>query len=550
MPAATLRLLCAAMVVAGYVAMQRVWLPPDGFLSGDSGTKYLQSRAVVSHGPLTPWVDGPSLDIDTALVWQEPFLLRRNGHLVGEFPWLLPTLTAPFLALFGLPGLFVVPAVSAAMVLLAASAIGRRLGQSAGGLWSGACALLATPVLVYGAELWEHAPAVACSTAGAALLIRSDPIDRRHGAAASVCFAMAFAFRPEAVAVAPAFLLARAAVLGRRTVAQDIVALLPGALVAAAVIVLVNVAVFGSAIPYHVSSNVAAGLSSLALRAQTMASMVLPRSGRGVYVAAALAIGIAAFLPATNGRSWIVRAAVAAMLIVGVVLPIWKVLADGIPWLDAAGMLSLAHTWPLLPALGLYAAQSPPREAERVLLFGTVFTLLLILIAVPHAGGAQWSARFLLPAMPLGAVLAVELARGRGARLLAIAAIVLAAGVQIYGLTLLRHFKGINARITHVTRVLTRPGDIIVTDLFWYPQVTATLYPTRRFLYARQPGHVDAIASRVAQAGFDTFWIVTVTPVTGYEPPSSISSGSGPPFVRNVVRDPGVGSLSFHRFVK
>ena len=550
MPLARLRLLCAVIIVIGYAAMQRFWLPADGFLTGDSGTKYLQSRAVVMHGPLTPWVEGPSLEIDTARVWQEPFLLRRGDHLVGEFPWLFPTVTAPFLWLLGLHGLFVVPAVAAAGVFLAASALGRRLAQPAGGMWSGGCALLATPVLVYGAELWEHAPAVACSTAGAALLVKTEPIDRRDGLVASLCFALAFAFRPEALAVAPAFLLARAAVIGPGTLRRDVLVLLPGAMAAAITIAVMNVVIDGSLIPYHVSSNVAAGLSSLVLRGQAIGSMLLPRAGQAWFVAGAIAIGVAAFLPVSASRTWIVRAAVALMLIAGVGVPLWKTWAGGVPWLETSDMLSLASTWPLLPALGLYASQRLPRGPEGVLVLGTCFTFLLVLAAVPHAGGAQWSARFLLPGMPLGAVLAVELARRHHTRLLSAAAIAMSIGLQIYGLTLLHHFKGINSKIAHVTQVLTKPGDVIVSDLFWYPQVTATLYPTRRFLFARQRSDIEAIASRVADAGFDTFWIVTVTPVTGYEPPASLPSGKDRPFVKNVVRDPYVGSLTFHRFVK
>src|SRR5713101_1205356 len=136
------RLFFAVLIVLAFAALQYWWLPPDGFFSGDSGTKYLQARAVVEHGPLRPWIDGPSLDVDRALRWQEPFLLPTNGHLVGEFSWLLAVLTAPFLRVLGLRGLYVMPALSLAVIFLAASSMGRTLGQRWGGMWSGWCAVL------------------------------------------------------------------------------------------------------------------------------------------------------------------------------------------------------------------------------------------------------------------------------------------------------------------------------------------------------------------------------------------------------------------------
>ena len=44
----------ALLIVAAYGAIQYWWLPPDGFLTGDQGAKYLAARAVLQNGPLHP----------------------------------------------------------------------------------------------------------------------------------------------------------------------------------------------------------------------------------------------------------------------------------------------------------------------------------------------------------------------------------------------------------------------------------------------------------------------------------------------------------------
>jgi xanthine/CO dehydrogenase XdhC/CoxF family maturation factor len=148
--------------------------------------------------------------------------------------------------------------------------------------------------------------------------------------------------------------------------------------------------------------------------------------------------------------------------------------------------------------------------------------------------------------MPAAAVLAVELVRRRETRVLATAAIAASLAVQIYGLTHLRYHKRVNAQITRITAATTRPGDIIVSDLYWFPQVTVTLYPTRRLLFAPSRAEIDPIAARAAEAGFREMWVVAVPPLTGYTPPPALASG----FVHAAERDAGIGSVTFHQYVR
>ena len=66
-------------------------------------------------------------------------------------------------------GLYIVPALSVIVVFFAAAALGRRMGHRTG-MWTAWVTVIATPVVVYGLELWEHAPAAACVIVAAALL--------------------------------------------------------------------------------------------------------------------------------------------------------------------------------------------------------------------------------------------------------------------------------------------------------------------------------------------------------------------------------------------
>lgn len=542
------RLAAALVIVAAYAALQHWWLPADGFLSGDSGTKYLQARAVVERGPLTPWVEGPALDLDPSFRWQEPFLLIRKGHLVGVFPWLFAVLTAPFLRLFGLPGLYVLPALSMAVVFLATSAIGRALGQPAGGAWSGLIAVVATPLLVYGAELWEHAPAVALSAVAAACLMDEGPSHRRSALIAAVCLVLASAMRPEAIAIAPALLVARARTLGWRTAFRDAGPMAAGAAVASAVIVAMNAAVHGAAIPPQVSSNFEAGFSYLAMRRDALLSLVLPVEQRPLFL-----IGFATAMAGAVPRAERVRllclyTGVTLMVIAGVGVPLAHAYLTRTPWLGSFDVRSMASTWPLVLVACCYPAVRSATGGERTVAWAAILTILLVFVTLPHPGGAQWSARFFLPAAPLVAVLAVERLRDRRTRGLAAVLVAASIALQLCGVAFLRQSKRENAQITRTAASLTQPGDVIVSDVFWFPEVAATLYPSRRMLFARSPDDFAAVAAAVAERGLTGFWIATVTPMTEYVPPASFAPGAGQPFVQTRTRDAGLRSLVFYEY--
>src|SRR5262245_51914416 len=217
MSARTRALAGSVVVLLALFAAAQAVLPPDGFFCGDQGAKYLQTHAFARQGPLNPGITAAAADIDPRFEHQIHLELHR-GRLVGVFSWLLPLVAAPFVAAFGDRGLYVVSALSAVVLFLASAALARRLTGD-DGVWAAWIVVFCAPVIFYGAELWEHAPAAACVAVAAVLLApprNSDPrssiLDPRTlvAVAAGALIAVAALFREEAGLALPALIVARA----------------------------------------------------------------------------------------------------------------------------------------------------------------------------------------------------------------------------------------------------------------------------------------------------------------------------------------------------
>jgi hypothetical protein len=370
------RLLSSIAILAFFAAVQFV-APPDGFFSGDQGAKYLQTRAFALQGPLHPGIEVASRDVDPAAAHQ--ILENRRGQLVGVFSWLLPILSAPFFALLGFRGLYVVPAVSAVVIFLAAAALGRRLGAG-DGVMTGWIVVLCAPVLVYGAELWEHAPAAACVAIAAVLLAPEASVRRRvFGAAflAGAAIGLAGLFREEAVLALPAFVVARFVAMPRDERWHD--AVRAGAIAAAGTIAVfalavpMNLVVYGSPLPLHLAVETGKANMHPPARLALFAAYLLPdRFAIPFLAAAALAVFAVWRYKNTSVNGWL-RAAIASswvMLLIAALLPLWRLIALGEPaspndletGAHAYSLDSIAHTWPFLIALVFL----PLAPAERM----------------------------------------------------------------------------------------------------------------------------------------------------------------------------------------
>lgn len=552
-----------AAIALFYAVMQVFVLPPGGWVTGDQGSKYLQTRAFATDGPVNPSIDVLARDIDPEYRHQEPKLKNRGGRLVSEFLWLLPLASAPFFGLFGLHGLYVVPALSAIGIFLAAAALGRRFDGSSSGAPAGWVALLATPVALYGMEFWEHAPAVACVMAAAVLLFpeaaaarpgAERPAPRLRLAAAGALIAAGALFREEVIAALPALVAGRAIAVPSARLRT----LLPGTLWTSAGAALVfvasipvNLMMYGAPLPMHMTQDawqVAVNTPYLSVRRDIVNVWLLP----GQYVVA-FVVAAAAGLAASLAQAWrrradaarehdtvaaalllVVHLAAIVMLGAGVGSPLWR-LAHGLSVHHSYNVPSAAHTWPFAVAV-LYAPWFIGRQSRPAARFAIVSAVLLFvatMLLVPTDGGSQWSPRFLLAVVPLLAVVAAQglrsVPRFFHTVTAMVAAILLASTVmQIHGIVWLRAAKTDTARLASWLGELTQPGDVIISNVFWVPEVAATLAPTRRMLFSWSTADVPALASLAAARGFDRFAIVTSITLTGYEAPPQLDVPGAP----------------------
>jgi len=534
-------------IAAFCIGMQLWLLPPHGFMSGDQGSKYLQARAFASHGLLHPGIDVRSRDLDPDYRHQEPKLKNRQGRLVSEFLWLLPLTTAPFLAALGLHGLYVVPAISVLVIFLVGCALGRRM-LPGDGLWAGWTVVVATPILLYGLELWEHAPAAACVLLATALFGPWSPSTGKwRFAGAGALILAAGLFREEALPALPALIVARALSLQRDRLRDIVVTSLwafAGVAAVALMAVPMNVLLYGTPLPMHLTQDawdVARATPFMEVRRRVLFDLLLPTRYQAVY--AALAVG--GVLASMLKKMGAVHACVAALLCISVVIPLAR---------QDYNVASAAHTWPFVVAL-LYwpwARTALNESAGRFLMLAGALFLLLAALIVPTSGGAQWSPRFLLAVAPLLGVVAGAIAWQRTTiviALMASAAIIAAVLMQGAGILYLRDAKARNARITDQLRALVPPDEPIIADAYWVPEVAATLAPDRRLLFAWSPADVEQIAGLAARSGFRNVAVVTSIGETGYAAPRTFDASiAGCVFTRTVRLAVGERGLIVHRY--
>jgi len=569
--------LSVVALLAFFAALQSV-APPDGFFSGDQGPKYLQARAFAEHGPLQPGIDVASRDLDPDFHHQ--ILEIRRGRLVGVFFWLLPLLTAPFFAALGDRGLYVVPALSAVAIFLASASLGRRLtaGDGVSIAWA---VVLCAPVLFYGGELWEHAPAAACVALAAALLMPAAAGDGPASPAAGhyasrvllagAAIGVAALFREEAGLALPALTIARACLMPRGERIKE--AIRCGGLASLGVLTIfalaipMNMVVYGSPIPVHLSVEAGKAAAHPPARARLVAELLLP-SRHGALYLVIVGIGIAAVLRARARRDAFAPVALAAacalaLVVVAFAIPIWRMAMFRESMYQVFSGDSIAHTWLFCIALlfvPLLTAALPDEGRGDAAVYLCVAAALMVagaLAIVPSTGGAQWSPRYLFPSAPLLAAAAAwpawrvtGLPPRRAALLLWTARIVLlcACAAQSYGLWFLADGKARNARITRRLADLTRPGDVVISDIPWFPQVTASLIPTRRILFARSPDEVGGIARLAADRGIHDVAVVASSAETGFRAPATLDAGAACAFTRYVRISLGERGLIVHRY--
>jgi hypothetical protein len=319
-----------------------------------------------------------------------------------------------------------------------------------------------------------------------------------------------------------------------------------------------NLVLYGSVLPTHLTEEAVKSTQTspyLTVRMDVITSLFVSAEYPIVYGVALIA-GAAASLYAGLRRTAsraplvIVHVSIAVTLGLGVAIPLWH-LARGIPQFNAYNVASAAHTWVFALPL-LYApwfSTVGRRPLVRYLIVSGLTTLLLTSLVVPSNGGAQWSPRYFLLVTPLLAVPAVELGRSLTAPRLSawMSRVALAASslMLVLGIGYLTGAKELFASVTHELARVTTDGEPIITDVFWVPEVAATLAPSRRMLFSWNLSDAPQMAALAVHAGIERFSVVTYALLTARTAPDSIEvPGAKCLYVRGehqfTLRVPGV----------
>jgi hypothetical protein len=470
------------IIAATLVALAR-GLPADAFYAGDSGVKLIATRHAVDQ-PLRPLqIPLPEIAGQPA-PFVEHFFIVHDQHSHAVTPELFPVLSAPFVALFGLRGAYVLPALGLLLTLAATAWLASLLDSRRSQMAVILAVFLGTPLLFYGLELWEHtlAAGVAALATGVFLKAvgrtRAAPSglpgeSRVHAVGAGLLFGVAVLLRPEALWFAVA-VLACSPLLRSRPSATCIAAVAAG--MAAALLPLLSYTLvhFGHPVPPHIAGN--PGLVS------------------GDWASMRQSVTLAWFVSRGPSNFWRIAPAIL-----------------------------LAFVWRPTSHAGAGA-----RRGRPFLLAVAVLTVALVVLVAPNDGGAQWGPRYLLLAyLPL-AILATDtltyvvrlvgaLRRGRmgarlgrtGAQLVFTAAVAAAvaslfigsAWLQRAAYKELRGAKQTYARLVEFVQSETAAGRAVVTDLWWVDQIAASLAQSRRFFFASDADAAADVLRRLSEAG-------------------------------------------------
>ncbi|MBM4397269.1 MAG: hypothetical protein FJ087_16485 [Deltaproteobacteria bacterium] len=459
----------ALVILVGVAGTLALALPvPEGaFYSGDGGLKYLMARQVASGGlhadlriPADGWV---------AALWDRglypfgpPFVYAMDGARYLSFPLLFPFAAAPLLAAFGWTGLFVLPLLAVWGAWIAAWALLRRAGAGPGLVAVALAALvLATPLTLYAAMFWEHAPAAALALAGVPAFgprvgaPRSAAAAFASGVASGVALGVAGWLRPECLVVAAIAAPAGLAVAARTREWRSPVAACAGLAAVAAGLVATNLAIHGLPLGPH------------ALQVVGPEAMWRPGWPR---LATNLALLLAAFAP-----------------------------------LSIAGVA----------ALGLLRSSHPAGRLAAFLAAVAVAACLAIPAVVPNSGGTQWGPRYLLAPIVLltvAAALAVHAVRaGPSPPLLRRLCPPVAAGLALLGTIgnagvgvpdLADHYAD---RVRFLDALRADPHRVIAASYHYVPLELASLFDDKAVFTVLDEAGFRALAAGLHERGIDGY---------------------------------------------
>jgi hypothetical protein len=513
-----------------YLGVACFVLAPDALWSPDEGAKLLQLQHIhLENGGLAYDIPYPARDLDPNMLFvsvdpKQRILTLRGGTLYLQRLFLFPLLVLPLFRLFGPCGLYVVPAIAAALcgvfALKLLAPADRRLG-----MW--VLIAFGSPIFIYATLFWEHTLAACLGLVSAWLALRMGPETEM------------------------------------RSWHRLAIWLLIAALLGASIFLRLEMAIFALALlsaywlivrhnrwgPVLVFGTLALALVFYAVGHQTLFGQTLPdnalfvlrpfwylkragwqafpdlllgpfRDGAidpgwlgGLWVAAAIVAVAHSFGPSDSSTVSRLRlAALGATIVIAAVF-----LFNGTAYRSAHGLL-FTTPWALLGFCRAREVWQRGNWRARFVvlcallgLLGYTIGMIVLRGASPH-GGLEWGARFAMVFYPLLALIAAwdlgPMRRNPTAIAVLAAFTFLGIAFQVRGIWSIGHDKQIGARLTRA--VVETPEQHVVSDLWWLPLIATPIDDTKAILVATTLERMETWVEVASNRQIQRFALVTL----------------------------------------
>jgi len=522
-------LLLLVCVGAVYLAIV-VGSPPGAFWTIDGGFKFLTVEQLAGTGFRDISIAYPGESIDPSgdfFPLKPPMATRVHGRFVPDVSLAFPILTAPLYRALSLPGLYVLPLISALACLWLTYLLARRYAGS----WAPLAVPLvglATPIFFYAVTFWEHNTAVLLTTAAVLLLARTE--DRTPiGAAlaAGLFLGMAVWFREECYLFAGSTILA---LLITRAGIRTVLGSAAGFTAAAVPLILFQWRVLGKPFGKRMQGASEFGLlpeetgpgitGYLSDRLETLYAWTLGLTQNletTLAVSIPLLLGLVTFivlgrksrLLAVPWAGTVAYSVLVLLVLAGLDDRVFSTYFSGGFFTTAPLMAALLAG--ALAVTGTRRARGEAFIATAVLLF---FCVAVILSPVKYQRGVHWGPRYLLPVFPLLVVLGLSGIRRacpdfRKRRfMLVLGSIILAfsLAVQTHGMATLQIKKRGTERT--VSRFQESSPRTVVTNVWWFPLEIAVAYRKHPIYRVIDTEDYHALLRQFREAGIHRFTLV------------------------------------------
>lgn len=515
--------LCLTLLALAYGTLALIVLPQTAFFCSDEGLKVIQAQSLIRQGWASIAIEYPGRLLDPAVQFfpiPEPVAFVRAGAVYFITPLLFSLLASLTYALTGYAGLYFIPIGGGLASLFLTYRLARISLEPTKATLTMLLLAIATPFSFYCLVFWEHTLATALFLLALVLLVTSSSTTRMWRLlAGGICLGAMASVRTEGYVFSLVVIAAWAGTY-RRWPHLGLILLGLGA--ALAPLWLSNQILYGTPlgpqVPLLATMAGDSGQYAWLVSRLLIAQNVVTQGSANKYVdfgsaAALFVVCTVLAIPRLRRNRLAVGVSLAAMALLGVV----NVLGA-----EQFVMRGLIPTCPLVGLMLVYAwvrgksERSAERANEDFFVLTFLGSLVLITLSTPVDTGLHWGPRFLLPLLPLVALLTVRLLTAgpdaawqqsprdrRVVRLVGVTLVLLSVVIQVQGIRFLARKKIESAQL--VTYFLDLPTRYVISEVDWFTSEAASLFYQRTFFYAADQAGYQDLVSRLYAQGADSF---------------------------------------------